>query len=359
MTNLLLPQQAFTFISVDCVQDCCRGDLYLLLFAVMIIKIFISANCRHTHTQSSNIRTHHNRLKYIRLCRRQWRDMRTAGPCRSYQAGIFDKFLTDPTDMPRSSPGVWDCMRLWLDKAVCVWMNIKWAGGAWYWDSTQSYAMKRRDLFEARLSVCAQLLFYDKERFDRWNLLSLHPSLNSIQPKLSWNTNAKHENTFFLTFRLVSRCACVWMPGRCSVCLCGLLNIKVLTVWKLPELRNITNTTEKRNMSLCVSFFSLSVTTPKKSYMLWFSIFAPFNFHQGKPSVKKVAPNSFPLCHLLPPYLFFLHFQNIYIPIKNTLAGKQYQATFWWTICGWSLAHSWQVALWLIIWLKHKIRYLI
>lgn len=124
LTNRLPPQQAFSFISVDCIQDRGWGDLCLLLLAVAITEIFISANCRRFKSGYANIGTHHNRLKYIRPCRQQWGNMRTAGPCRSLSSqNLRPIFLTDPTDMPRPSPGIWVCTKLWLDKAVCGWIK--------------------------------------------------------------------------------------------------------------------------------------------------------------------------------------------------------------------------------------------
>ena len=243
-------------------------------------------------------------------------------------------------------------------------MNIKWAGGVWYWNSPQSHASRLAcsqrggGLFEARLCVCSQLWLYDKEErgltgeADRLYICSLCLSL--IQFNLNWheNTNMKHEGTFSLTFCLVSLCMlafCASVPGQCCVRVVKYLSpLSLIVPWAEFEQEHHQTQVNRRK----------SIFPPQEfPFFDFWQVFASFNFHQDKPSVRKIALSIFPQVPSvasIPASYFSLSFQIFTSFWNNTSANKQYWVRFWWTIYRSSVANSWQATIWLIIWLKHK-----
>lgn len=88
---------------------------------------------------------------------------------------------------------------------------------------------------------------------------------------------------------------------------------------------------KERNVFLCV-YFSLSAPTPDiLSCFDFLQVFASFNFHQGKPSVKKIVPNSFPLCHLLPPCLVFYRLKIFSLLSTTPQQASNIEPVFWHT----------------------------
>lgn len=114
----------------------------------------------------------------------------------------------------------------------------------------------------------------------------------------------------------------------------GRLNIEFLTRWSFYG--NTRNTTETKKC-LPVRLFLTFCANTILSCFDFLQVFASFNFHQGKPSVKKDCPKQFSPVPSVASMSTFL--PNIFILINNTSTSEQYRAIF--------LARSRQVALWL------------
>lgn len=111
---------------------------------------------------------------------------------------------------------------------------------------------------------------------------------------------------------------CPSVPGHSSVQI-----VKYLCLMGSNRSRVCTGTSEKtveNKEPLSGGLFLIFLSPHQKSFsgFDFMQVFASFNFHQGKPSAKRLLRIVFPcaIC-CLQNFFFFLSFQNIYIPIKT------------------------------------------